>query len=887
MNATLLLRDSSLLWVAATVLKSVSVLALALLARGVMRRRSAAHRYAVVCASIVAILVLPVIGFILPRWDVQVPVSPMATSVVVAPAPAPTALATSPAVATPPLRRPRTLQRESRPVRAESPAAEPTLPSAPLARKTARFTWPSPAKSLLLLWISGAVVVVLRFSASRFQLGRLLRRCSAISDDRLLSAAENIRREIGVRNPAPLLSSTAVDVPFAAGVFRPAVVLPASAAEWSTARLHCVLRHELAHVRRCDGLWQLLAEIAASIYWFNPLVWLATRALRVDRERACDDLVLAAGARASDYADDLIHIAMRADAVSNCAAALAMARRSQLEGRVIAVLTPDITRTYSRRAFVVVIAAAIAVVLPLAALHAAQNSAVHSMTPIAANAAAPALAAHQPEQAASTPPSAKPTAPEAPVATIRTQSSQSRPYVEDVELPALPAMPAMPALPALPAMPAMPAVPAMAGATMPPPPAMPALPAMPAMPAMPALPAIPSFGGQVRFSTAPTNSVAATAPSPAFACMAADTDAKHSSNNWSSSNNGHRTWRVSISGNGCSVDLRADGLLTFNSNVSGLESIENGGYLEVTERAGGTTRHLEANPQGDGSIQYAYSVNGSNVAFEPEGRTWFASLLLGLDRQSGFAAAVRVPALLRSGGVTAVLDEITRLSGDYARARYYIVLLDQAQLDSNALHRVLQGVGTQVKSDYERARVLVMVAGKYDLSDQASQTDFVGALEGVKSDYERARVLVSLLSRAKVTPAATTMVLANASRIKSDYERSRVLVSVAQHGLLDAKTADAYFQAAAAINSDYERARSYVAGLQASTLDEATLIKLLQSVGTMKSDYEMARVLVYVADRARSQGAIRDQYIRTAESIRSDYERARALYAVGVRPASL
>jgi hypothetical protein len=407
------------------------------------------------------------------------------------------------------------------------------------------------------------------------------------------------------------------------------------------------------------------------------------------------------------------------------------------------------------------------------------------------------------------------------------------------------------------------------------------------MPAMPAMPAMPSANGQVRFSTAPSDVPVAAASSPAFACFA--NDAKGISNNNSiHSDNGHRTWRISISGNnGCSVDIRADGLITFNSNANGLVSIDRDGYFEVTERANGSSRHLEVNPQSDGSLKYAYSVNGATQSFDPEGRTWFASFLLGMDRQTGFAAAVRVPSLLRTGGINAVLDEIARMNGDYGRSRYYIVLLDQAKLNGSELNRVLQQAGSQIKSDYEISRVLVTVASKYDLTDVASQTAFVGAIENVKSDYERSRVLCALLSRANVAPEAIRMALANASRIKSDYERSRVLCSLAQHGLSDAKTQDAYFQAAAAINSDYERARSYVAGLQSSALNEEGLVKLLQSVGSMRSDYEKSRVLVFMAGRSELHGAVRDQFIQTAQAIRSDSERARALYAAGVKPATL
>lgn len=344
---------------------------------------------------------------------------------------------------------------------------------------------------------------------------------------------------------------------------------------------------------------------------------------------------------------------------------------------------------------------------------------------------------------------------------------------------------------------------------------------------------------------------------------------------------------MTISANGCSVDLHAEGIITFNSNASGLETIERGGFLEVNERANGSTHRLDVEPQSDGTLKYTYSVNGSNQPFQPEGQRWFASLLLGLDRRNGFAAAARVPALLRQGGPNAVLDEIAKLSGDYARSRYYVVLLRDAHLDSGQLNRVLQQAGSDIKSDYEKSRVLVTVANSYELNDEASQSAFVHAIDNMNSDYERSRVLISLFDRTRVSPAAASIALANVNRIKSDYERSRVLTAMAQHDLLTSKTEDAYLQAVASMTSDYERSRSYIAGLSANSLDDQGVARLLQALKTMRSDYEISRVMTYVAAHYKLQGALRDQYMETANAIRSSTERQRALYAAGVRPASM
>jgi hypothetical protein len=83
---------------------------------------------------------------------------------------------------------------------------------------------------------------------------------------------------------------------------------------------------------------QLIAQAACAIYWFNPLVWMAAAQLRSERERACDDAVLRGGALASAYAGHLLDIARELRPALRPSAALAMARRSDLEGRLLAVL---------------------------------------------------------------------------------------------------------------------------------------------------------------------------------------------------------------------------------------------------------------------------------------------------------------------------------------------------------------------------------------------------------------------------------------------------------------------------------------------------------------------------------------------------------------------
>jgi hypothetical protein len=127
------------------------------------------------------------------------------------------------------------------------------------------------------------------------------------------------------------------------GILRPVVLLPSDASEWTPERRRVVLAHELGHVKRNDGLGQVLCQCASGIYWFNPLVWYAAHRLRVEREHACDDIVLRLGAGAADYAEHLLQIARRLNSGLSWTV-VSMANPSQLKARLVAILDKRIRR---------------------------------------------------------------------------------------------------------------------------------------------------------------------------------------------------------------------------------------------------------------------------------------------------------------------------------------------------------------------------------------------------------------------------------------------------------------------------------------------------------------------------------------------------------------
>lgn len=97
--------------------------------------------------------------------------------------------------------------------------------------------------------------------------------------------------------------------PMLTGWRRATIWLPQEASSWDDVRLRAVLRHELAHFERADVLWHWLGLLTTSLWWWQPLAWLAVRRLRSETEQAADDVAVLAGANTHDYARTLVEIA--------------------------------------------------------------------------------------------------------------------------------------------------------------------------------------------------------------------------------------------------------------------------------------------------------------------------------------------------------------------------------------------------------------------------------------------------------------------------------------------------------------------------------------------------------------------------------------------------
>jgi beta-lactamase regulating signal transducer with metallopeptidase domain len=198
---------------------------------------------------------------------------------------------------------------------------------------------PSWASLAALLYALGVAVLLARLAHARWVLSRLWTSAThAGSSWRELLEAD--RAALGLRRPVNLRLSGSSFVPMTWGTFAPKVLLPSDAQRWSSERRHLVLMHELAHVSRADTLSQAAAALVCVFYWFNPIAWLAARQMRAEQEYAADEIVLAAGAHSLTYARCLVDLAEKLGRRSPTLHAAATHGASQLESRVVAIVSP-------------------------------------------------------------------------------------------------------------------------------------------------------------------------------------------------------------------------------------------------------------------------------------------------------------------------------------------------------------------------------------------------------------------------------------------------------------------------------------------------------------------------------------------------------------------
>ena len=328
-----------------TTIKVSLIVGLALAATVLLRRQSAALRHWVLAAAIICASATPLFTVVVPSWDFP-PAESSAGGLT---------LASQSYVASDPSTLILSLSKDER----SGHALVGRL-------RAAILLIAGPYVGVLLtVWIAGAAIGLCVLFIGLARLAWLASTSRPLQDGVWRDLADEVSRQHRLRRAVLLLQSDHPALLVTWGLVRPKVILPRAAREWSEGRARIVLCHEMAHIRRGDWAIQIAAQLVRSVYWFNPLLWMACARLRLESEQACDDRVLNLGVERTEYASQLLDLArtfrMHGRTRSFSSPAPAIAHPSSLERRIRAMLNAHLNRTPLTRSTSVVIATALLV----------------------------------------------------------------------------------------------------------------------------------------------------------------------------------------------------------------------------------------------------------------------------------------------------------------------------------------------------------------------------------------------------------------------------------------------------------------------------------------------------------------------------------------------
>jgi beta-lactamase regulating signal transducer with metallopeptidase domain len=200
------------------------------------------------------------------------------------------------------------------------------------------------ARYMFAAWCGGIFVLLGRLSVGLWRVRNLRRNCAEVNFGSELAGVDSaivttLRGLVSGRRVRVCISNE-VAVPAAIGFFKPAIVFPSRLLpQLSAAEIEVILLHELAHLRRWDDWTNLAQKILKALFFFHPAVWWIESRLTLEREMACDDMVLAQTSSPRAYASSLISFAEKLQSARALTLAQALvSRMHQMSQRVSQIL---------------------------------------------------------------------------------------------------------------------------------------------------------------------------------------------------------------------------------------------------------------------------------------------------------------------------------------------------------------------------------------------------------------------------------------------------------------------------------------------------------------------------------------------------------------------
>ncbi|MFC1735175.1 M56 family metallopeptidase [Candidatus Hydrogenedentota bacterium] len=197
------------------------------------------------------------------------------------------------------------------------------------------------ATPILVMWAVGVLFLVTFLGYKLCQFRRDNRRLDECPDE-LSIIVPRYAGILGINRRFDVRLSHTLSSPVVYGILRPVLVVPERVIrELGEEELESVIVHELAHIKRRDYVVNWLQLVAGIAFFFNPFVWFANHQIRIEREKACDDTVLATlGLNRKCYANSLMKVLQQASQREAFTPGLlgVVERRSSLGARIVRIL---------------------------------------------------------------------------------------------------------------------------------------------------------------------------------------------------------------------------------------------------------------------------------------------------------------------------------------------------------------------------------------------------------------------------------------------------------------------------------------------------------------------------------------------------------------------
>ncbi len=160
-----------------------------------------------------------------------------------------------------------------------------------------------------VVWLAGFIAVLVVWGKRWLRVARTMSAASPLCEGREVAALRCAEGGVGLRSPIELRASAGAMEPGVFGILRPVLAWPAGiSARLDDKHLEAVMAHEVCHVRRRDNLTAAIHMFVQAVFWFHPMVWWMGARLVEERERACDEEVLAFCAQPQVYAESILKV---------------------------------------------------------------------------------------------------------------------------------------------------------------------------------------------------------------------------------------------------------------------------------------------------------------------------------------------------------------------------------------------------------------------------------------------------------------------------------------------------------------------------------------------------------------------------------------------------